>query len=144
MSDLTGIERIPLEDFYGVEALSRPDGSPRILAFRVFGSLFFGAANKLESMLLNMQAHPEVLILDMEKVINIDTTGLDILQTLHRNLQKHRATLILCDLNAQPGSIVQRSGFLEALGTDNVAGNLTDALLRAQRVHTPDPGISYA
>jgi sulfate permease, SulP family len=144
MSDLTRLERIPLEDHYGVEALSRPDGTPRVMAFWVFGSLFFGAANKLESMLLNMQVHPEVLILDMEKVINIDTTGLDILQTLHRNLQKRGATLILCDLNIQPGSIVQRSGFLEVLGADNVAGNLTDALMRAQQAHPPDPGLSYA
>jgi sulfate permease, SulP family len=95
-------------------------------------------------MLLNMQVHPEVLILDMEKVINIDTTGLDILQTLHRNLRKRGATLILCDLNAQPGSIVFRSGFLEDLGEGNVAVNLTEALIRAQQTHTPDPGISYA
>ncbi|MBL8448250.1 MAG: sulfate permease [Zoogloeaceae bacterium] len=144
MSDLTGIERVPLEDFYGVEALSRPDGSPRILAFRVFGTLFFGAANKLESMLLNMQVHPDVLILDMEKVINIDTTGLDILQTLHRGLAKRGATLILCDLNAQPASLVSRSGFLATLGEDRIAGNLTEALLRAQEIGRTDPGMSYA
>ncbi|MBL8438605.1 MAG: sulfate permease [Zoogloeaceae bacterium] len=144
MSDLTRIERVPLEDFYGVEALSRPDGSPRILAFRVFGTLFFGAANKLESMLLTMQVHPDVLILDMEKVINIDTTGLDILQTLHRGLAKRGATLILCDLNAQPASIVQRSGFAVAIGEDQIASNLTDALLRAQAIGQSDPGVSYA
>jgi SulP family sulfate permease len=144
MSDLTGIERIPLEDHYGVEALSRADGTPRILAFRVFGSLFFGAANKLENQLLNLSAHPEVVILDMEKVINVDTSGLDILQTLHRNLVKRGATLIVCDLNEQPGSLFFRSGFIDKLGAHNVAANITDALFRAQRAHGADPGISYA
>ena len=144
MSDLTRIERIPLEDYYGVEALSRPDGTPRILAYRMIGSLFFGAANKLENLLLMQHGHPDAVILDMEKIISIDTTGLDILQTLHRNLQKRGAQLILCDLNAQPASIVARSGFAERLGEENIVGNITEALLRAQRTQGNDPELSYA
>ncbi|MBS0511006.1 MAG: STAS domain-containing protein [Proteobacteria bacterium] len=144
MSDLTRIERIPLEDHYGVEALTREDGSPRILAYEMFGSLFFGAANKLENLLLMEHGHPDVVILDMDKVINIDTTGLDILQTLHRNLQKRGAYLILCGLNAQPGSLVERSGFVDRLGEGNVAANLTDALLKAQWRSGKDPEVAYA
>lgn len=143
MSDLTRIERIRLEDHYGVVALSRPDGTPRILAYRVFGSLFFGAANKLENLMLMQDGHPDVVILDMEKVINIDTTGLDALQTLHRTLQKRGAELILCDLNAQPASIVARSGFGDALGEGRVVANLTEALLRAQRMRGHEPELSY-
>lgn len=144
MSDLTRVERIALEEYYGVEALSRPDGTPRILAYRVFGSLFFGAANKLENLMLMQDGHPDALILDMEKVINIDTTGLDMLQALHRALEKRGAQLILCDLNAQPASIVQRSGFGETIGSENLAGNITDALLRAQRCGSRDAEVSYA
>jgi SulP family sulfate permease len=143
MSDLTRIERIALEDHYGVEALSREDGTPRILAYKMFGSLFFGAANKLENLLLMQHGHPDVVILDMDKVINIDTTGLDILQTLHRNLQKRGAHLILCGLNSQPGSIVFRSGFLDKLGDENVTANITDALLRAQWLSGKSPEVSY-
>ncbi|MCB1927315.1 MAG: STAS domain-containing protein [Rhodocyclaceae bacterium] len=134
ISDLTRIERVPLEDHYGVEALSRADGSHRIQAFRLYGSLFFGAANKLETLLLQQPGRADVVILDMDKLINIDTTGLDILQTLHRNLLKRGAALILCDLNAQPGSLLRRSGFIDRLGAENIAGNLTDALLRAQGI----------
>ncbi|MBN8443546.1 MAG: sulfate permease [Thauera sp.] len=144
MSDLTRIERIPLEDHYGVDALSRTDGTPRILAYQMFGSLFFGAANKLENLLLMQHGHPDVVILDMAKVINIDTTGLDILQTLHRNLQKRGAHLILCGLNAQPESLVARSGFLERLGDGNVTASLTDALLRAQWLSGTGAEVSYA
>ncbi len=143
MSDLTRIERIPLEDHYGVQALSRADGSPRILAYRMYGSLFFGAANKLENLLLMQHGHPDVVILDMGKVISIDTTGLDILQTLQRNLDKRGAELILCDLNSQPGSLVFRSGFLDTLGEHNVAANLTEALIRAQQMGGHDPEVSY-
>ena len=144
MSDLTRIERIPLEDHYGVQALNRADGTPRILAYRMYGSLFFGAANKLENLLLMQHGHPDVVILDMGKVISIDTTGLDILQTLQRNLGKRGAELILCDLNSQPGSLVFRSGFLDTLGDHNVVTNLTAALIRAQQLKGHDPEISYA
>ncbi|MCB1890318.1 MAG: STAS domain-containing protein [Rhodocyclaceae bacterium] len=134
VSDLTRIERIPLEDYYGVEALARADGSHRILAYKIHGSLFFGAANKLETLLLEADGRPDVVILDLDKVLNVDTTGLDILQTLHRNLLKRGASLVLCDLNTQPGSLIRRSGFFERLGEENIAGNLTDALMRAQSI----------
>jgi len=143
MSDLTRIERIPLEEHYGIEALSRADGTPRILAYRMFGSLFFGAANKLENLLLMQHGHPDVVILDMDKVINIDTTGLDILQTLQRNLHKRGASLILSGLNSQPGSLVFRSGFLDQLGDDNVTSNITEALIRAQRIGGSEPEVAY-
>ena len=149
MSDLTRIERLPLERYRGFEHLyeldtiTRADGTPRIIAFRLFGSLFFGAANKLEALLLEQEGHPDVVILDLEKVVNIDTTGLDILQTLHRNLAKRGAVLILCDLNAQPGSLIERSGFQERLGEDNVTKKLGDALARAQQIKGRDAEISY-
>lgn len=143
MSDLTRVERIPLEEHYGVEALTREDGTPRILAYSLFGSLFFGAANKLENLLLMQHGHPDVVILDMGKVINIDTTGLDILQTLNRNLKKRGATLILCALNSQPGSLVFRSGFLDQIGDENISVNLTNALIRAQRIGSHEPEVAY-
>jgi SulP family sulfate permease len=139
MSDLTRIERIALERYQGFEhyyeldPLTRTDGSSRVLAYRLFGSLFFGAANKLEALLSNEDGDPEAVILDLEKIINIDTTGLDILQVLQRNLAKRGIALILCDLNAQPRSIITRSGFIEKLGADNVVTNLNEALIRAQQ-----------
>ena len=98
----------------------------------------------LENLLLTQDGHPDVVILDLEKVINIDTTGLDILQTLHRNLTRRGATLILCDLNEQPGSLIRRSGFVERMGEHNIAANITDALLRAQGVRAGGPSIAYA
>ncbi len=54
------------------------------------------------------------------------------------------ATLILCDLNEQPGSLIHRSGFAERMGEHNIAANITDALLRAQSVRAGTPTIAYA
>ncbi|MDR0701158.1 MAG: sodium-independent anion transporter, partial [Azoarcus sp.] len=78
-------------------------------------------------------SHPEIVILDLDKVISIDTTGLDILQTLHRSLQKRDAVLILCGLGKQPGSLIRRSGFLERLGAENVHLDLAAALEHTRR-----------
>lgn len=145
MSDLTRIERIPLEryrgyeHYYELEPLARADGSERVVAFRLFGSLFFGAANKLEALLSSAEGNPDAVVLDLEKVINIDTTGLDVLQTFERSLRKRGIALILCDLNAQPRSIVERSGFAQRLGADNIVGKINDALIRAQHLRPRRP-----
>ncbi|MHB1374545.1 MAG: SulP family inorganic anion transporter [Thauera sp.] len=144
MSDLTRIERITLPELDGAETQLRADGTPRVLAYKLSGSLFFGAANKLENLLLMQDGHPDVVILDMDRVISLDTTGLDILQTLHRNLQKRGAQLILCRLGSQPGSIVFRSGFLDRLGDENITATLEEAVARARLLSGKEPEIAYA
>ena len=139
MSELTQVERIPLEDYYGSGALNDATGQQRLAAYRIYGSLFFAAISKLETLLEEQDAPPRVLVLDMTKMVSLDTTGLDLLQTLHRSLDKRGAQLILCGLNAQPASLVQRSGFAETLGPRGVSSSLTDALLRAQLILQTDP-----
>ena len=141
MSELTQVERIPLEDYYGSGALNDTRGR-RITAYRLFGSLFFAAISKLETLLEEQDAPPRVLILDMTKTVSLDTTGLDLLQTLQRSLEKRGAQLILCGLNAQPASLVERSGFDAALGTHGISHSLTDALLRAQLIIQSNPIIT--
>ena len=141
MSELTQVERIPLEDYYGSGAIS-DTGGQRITAYRLFGSLFFAAISKLEILLEEQNEPPRVLILDMTKTVSLDTTGLDLLQTLHRSLEKRGAQLMLCGLNAQPASIVERTGFGQALGAHGISSSLTDALLRAQLIIQSDPIIS--
>ena len=138
MSELTQVERIPLEDYYGSGALSDASGQQRLAAYRIYGSLFFAAISKLETLLEDQDAPPRVLVLDMTKMVSLDTTGLDLLQTLHRSLDKRGAQLILCGLNTQPASLVERSGFGQRLGPRGVSSGLTDALLRAQLILQTD------
>ncbi len=138
MSELTQVERIPLEDYYGSGAISS-SGEHRIAAYRVYGSLFFAAISKLETLLDEQDEPARVLILDMAKTVSLDTTGLDLLQTLHRTLDKRSAQLILCGLNTQPASLIERSGFAATLGPRGISHSLTDALLRAQLIIQSDP-----
>ncbi|WP_303786549.1 SulP family inorganic anion transporter [Azovibrio restrictus] len=137
MSELTRIERLPLKEYEQEPAFLYPDGSLRIAAWRLYGSLFFGAANKLEALLDPRAGHPEVVILDMQSLIQLDTTGLEGLENLLNQLHKRGSTLIVCGLNSQPGSLLYRSGFIDHLGDENVCIDLAAAMTRASGLLPP-------
>jgi SulP family sulfate permease len=126
ISSLTRVEPIPLGEPYSV----RPDGR-RIGAWEVFGSIFFGSVTKLEALLDPAKPLPDVVILEMHKVINVDTTGLDALESLLHTLRQRGGRLILADLNEQPMSLLERSGFVEELGRENVFDDFDEALRAA-------------
>lgn len=124
-----------------IEPVGAQDGGPASLpagvaAYRIFGSLFFGAVGKLEALVetASGQAPPRVLVLDLHMVINLDSTCLDTLEGLHRSLRKRGATLLLCAANEHPLSLMRRSGFLETLGKENLLADLPAALARAARL----------
>ncbi|KXB31659.1 sulfate transporter [Dechloromonas denitrificans] len=131
MSELTRVERRHLREEASEPQFLYPDGSMRVAAWQLFGSLFFGAVNKLEALLDPAAGHPEVVILDMTQLIQLDTTGLEGLENLLDKLKKRGCTLLVCGLNSQPGSLLYRSGFIDHLGDDNVCADLAAALQRA-------------
>ena len=122
VSSLTRIERVRLPG----DLATLPDGRS-VGAWRVFGSLFFGSVGKLDALLDPAEALPDIVILEMHQVINVDTTGLDALKSLHRHLERLGGRLVVADLNPQPASLLRRSGFLDSLGPDSVFERLDDA-----------------
>ncbi|MGC9944457.1 MAG: SulP family inorganic anion transporter [Verrucomicrobiota bacterium] len=108
-----------------------PDG---VLVFRVFGALFFGAADKLESSLERTGEMPPVLILRMRDVLALDATGLDALEDLLEKLRRQRKNLILCGPHSQPLFALTRAGFMEKIGEDNICGDMESSLLRARKI----------
>ena len=80
---------------------------------RLFGALFFGAVAKLDPLqrLADTAATGLVMRLDARQLISLDTTGLDALEQLQRSLSQRQGRLVLRGLNAQPRSLLERSGF---------------------------------
>src|SRR5271170_4444553 len=105
---------------------------PGVLVFSVFGALMFGAAEKLENVLLHSRQEPNVLILRMNKVLAMDSTALNILEHLHQKLHKRGVRLILSGPHTQPYVLMENSGFLDMLGRENIAGDVDDALVKAR------------
>jgi SulP family sulfate permease len=103
-----------------------------VVIYRVFGALFFGAADKLETILQQSQDEPEVLILKMHEVISMDASALHTLEHLYGKLRKHDKHLILCGPHTQPYFLMHQAGFFEQIGGENVVANLDDALTRAK------------
>jgi SulP family sulfate permease len=125
ISSLTRIEKLRLPADLALLPSGRTAG-----AWRVFGSLFFGSVGKIEALLNPAEPLPDIMILEMHQVINLDTTGLDALKGLHRHLERRGGRLMLAELNEQPMSLLKRSGALEALGPENVFSRLDEAYAR--------------
>jgi SulP family sulfate permease len=133
ISSLTRLEEIALPADYS----STPTGG-RVGAWRVFGSLFFGSVTKLEQLLDPARPLPDVVVLELHQVINLDTTGLDALESLQRMLARRGGRLLLAAPNPQPMSLLRRSGFLDTLGPEAVFTDLEDALRAAAGLTVPD------
>lgn len=107
---------------------------PGITAYSIFGSLFFGSVDKLEPLIGSETTHGRVMVLELSHLINIDTTGLDVLEALRKSLHRQGGQLILCGLSRQPLSIVKRSGFYDQVGAQNCLDSLALALARARQL----------
>lgn len=102
---------------------------PGIAHFHAFGSLFFGAAEKLEA-LLEKEPDETVVMLDLTHVIYMDTTAYTTLETLHDHLAKRQHTLILYGATTQPQRILQ--ALLPVLGSENLLPDRESAFRRAR------------
>jgi len=103
-----------------------------VLVYRVFGALLFGAADKLDNVLRRESSDMRVVILHMAAVTALDGTALNALENLHEKLCRHGRFLILSGPHTQPYFLMEKSGFLERVGEDNVAADLDAAVARAR------------
>ena len=105
-----------------------------MLIFRVFGAFFFGAADKLETALKRTKQEPKILILRMRKVLAMDATGLNALEDLFEKLRAKGKHLILSGPHTQPLFTMDKAGFLDRLGRENVCAHFDPALARAREL----------
>jgi SulP family sulfate permease len=109
-------------------------GAPGVEAYRISGSLFFGAVAKMDPLLDPRRRLPRVLVLDLAQLLNMDTTGLETLETLQRMLTKRGSTLILAGMPEQPMHLARRGGLADAVGAENIVPTLADAWRRAEEL----------
>jgi SulP family sulfate permease len=105
-----------------------------VMVYRIFGSFFFGAADKLESALRRLKQEPEVLIIRMRKVVAMDATGLNALEDLCERLRRKGKHVILSGPHTQPYLVMDKAGFIEWLGPENVCPHIEASLARARQI----------
>ena len=102
-----------------------PDG---MQAFELYGSLFFGAVGGIEKIESQLPPGTHTLVLEMHRLILIDTSGIDALQQLHRSLQRRAVALVLASVNEQPLSLIRRSGLEVVIGAKHIVRNVGAAM----------------
>ena len=114
---------------FRVQAFESPDGAPPpgVQVFELFGSLFFGAVGKIEALPAQIGSGTRAVVLEMHRLISMDTSGLDALQQFHRALQARGIALVLANVNEQPLSLIRRSGFEELLGPEQIVPTVSAA-----------------
>ncbi len=102
--------------------------------YEIDGPYFFGIATKFEETMAQIGDRPKVRVIRMRKVPFIDSTGIHNLTTLCRLSQKERITIVLSGVNDKVHGVLERSGFYELLGQDNICPNINVALDRAKEI----------
>ena len=97
--------------------------------YEIFGSLFFGATN--EFLNFTHEEGKRVLILRMRNVPTMDISGLEALEETFEICKKRKMTLILSHVNEQPYHVMEKAGFIEKIGRDNICKNIDASLERA-------------
>lgn len=107
---------------------------PDVEVFEINGPFFFGAAETFRDTMRALKSRPKVLIVRMRQVPVIDATGLHLLEELYFQCRRDGAHLVLSGVHAQPLFALQRAELWERIGTENVFGNIDDALNRARTI----------
>jgi SulP family sulfate permease len=102
--------------------------------FRIHGPFLFGATEKLSIVTEKIHQLPPIVILRLRNMTALDATGLFALEETARQLRASGRALVLCGTREQPAKLIHGSELEHMIGSDNICGNVQDALLRAEKL----------
>ncbi len=113
-----------------------------ISVYEITGPLFFGAADQLKE--IGIGTHTRCLILRMQGVPALDVTAMNALQELRLRCKRQKITLVLSHVNEQPYRAMEKAGFIDKIGTENVCKSIDDAIQRAEDIVSRPPAKKKA
>lgn len=132
MSEVLEIERVipaRLKNNANDEMHKFESTCPQISFFTVEGPLFFGAADKFESVITyHINKRPKVLILKMKHVSIIDATGIANLSSLVRDFHKTGGVTLFSEVNPKVEHMLKISGLYDEIGKKYFFQSSTDAV----------------
>lgn len=87
-----------------------------VVVYDVNGPFFFGAAETFSEVLGQVAGRPKAILLDLEGVPVMDSTGLRALTTMLRQRQREGVPVLLVGLQAQPRDLLLRSPVPDLVG----------------------------
>lgn len=113
---------------FDVRPLTFSSLPPNVQAFELYGALFFGAVGKMEALPARVAAGTHAVVLDLHRLLWIDSSGIDALLQLYRALQRRGVALVLADVNPQPLGLLHQSGFDGVIGQAHIVPTMGQAL----------------
>jgi SulP family sulfate permease len=137
MADVTSVKSIlddESEENDLSDLLSEVRTPEDISYYEINGPFFFGAADKFVNVVKEVSVAPKVLIIKMSKVPAMDATALNGIEMLHGICKRNKTEIILLQLQEQPYRTLEKAGFLEMIGNDNICESIEDGIARAQAI----------
>ncbi|HSJ11998.1 MAG TPA: SulP family inorganic anion transporter [Gillisia sp.] len=144
MSEATTIENAPqlLISKEGDEDLLFEQEIPEIPAgvtlYEINGPLFFGASQKFQEVVTDLNFKPKVLILRMRNVPFVDATGINRLKEICHRFEEKGIQIIISGANRKVKEELLRASIYTLIGKYNITENINLALVRAQQILKED------
>lgn len=113
------------------ENLAIPKG---VEVYEINGPYFFGIATQFEEVMAQLGDRPKVRIIRMRRVPFIDSTGIHNLSNLCQMSQRDKITVVLSGVDQTVHEVLEKSGFYDLLGKENICPNINAALERANKI----------
>ncbi len=123
------------------ERLTGADGTPevpgseeerllhkQVVAYRVDGPIFFGAAERFIDQLLKVDKEIKVVVLRLKRVPVMDATGVTALRAINDRLTRLNIALLISGLQPQPKELLKRMGVYEEITRDGTSDFVTTEL----------------
>ena len=114
-----------------LEHLTIPKG---VEVYEINGPYFFGAGNRFEEIMATLGDRRRVRVIRMRKVPFVDSTGIHNLTNLCIMSQKEGIQIVLSGVNSTVRSTLEKSGFNELVGENNICSHINLALKRANEI----------
>jgi SulP family sulfate permease len=107
-----------------------------VTVFRIHGPFLFGAAEKVQGILDEVDSLAPIVILRLRNMTAIDATGLLTLEELAHRLHTSGRDLLVCGARPQPAELFRQANFQQHIGAENICPNIEAALERAKVLFT--------
>lgn len=102
------------------------------LVYEIKGPMFFAAADKFIQ--VTGDKNTKAVIIRMSGVPAMDVSALREMEELRKRCVKKNVVLILSHVSGQPAQMMEKAGFLEKVGQNNICDNIELAIQRAEEV----------
>lgn len=110
-------------------------GIPKnVQIYEINGPLFFGASQKFQEVITDLNKQPEILILRMRNVPFIDATGINRLKEMCKQLLVKGTKIIISEANHEVRHELLKAQLYVIIDKQNVVLSINDALIRSKEI----------